>query len=312
MRTSALIVLLLLPPALAAAQATVPLADANCDGLSSPPDLTVAIIVSVQPTEFGSCFAANQFRSRPFTEASEALILDDIFGRREPEWTPTPTATATNTRTASDTRTPTYTRTETPTTTATATSAFTATPTITSTPTVTTTPTNTRQPTPTHTSSPSPTVTPTRTSTPTRTPTGLAQQLAGSWQASWSHGLQSVCYLNGIAQTCPLCVSNTTYRVTAVVGQLDIVDLGTGEILGRGLPITVNGNSGSVTTQFTRTSGTVCTVDGVAPQQVFMYTFTFQTDGSGSAQVSWSFGRNAHCAVCDASDSASLFRIAGP
>ena len=65
-------------------------------------------------------------------------------------------------------------------------------------------------------------------------------------------------------------------------------------------------------TQFTRTIGAVCTVDGVAPLQVFMYTFTFQTNGAGGAQVSWNFGKNAHCAVCDASDSASLFRSAGP
>ena len=281
-----LVVWLMLAPALALAQASVPLADANCDGLSTPADITVAIIVSVQPAEFSSCFAANQFRNRPFTVASEELILDDIFDRRDPPWTPTPTVTTTNTRT------PTNTKTATPTSTPTATSLATATATVTATPTVT------------------PTQTPTRTSTPTRTPTGLAQQLAGRWAANWANQTISCCFLEGSPPPAPLCVADTTYLVTAAPNnQLTITNAVTGEVLG-----TANIQAGNVVQPPTvvETTSDLCGANNLPIQIEFNYTFTFNTNGLGSAAVHWVYGFSTNCQVCDKNDSATLQRVAGP
>lgn len=308
MRIGAVIAAVLIPR-LVAAQAAFPLADANCDHLSTPADLTVAIIVSVEPAQFATCFAANQFRNRPFTPASEAVVLDDIFDRREADWTPTPTPTATNSRTQTSTRTPTLTRTETPTTTPTSTSLQTSTSTPTSTPTITptTTPTFTFTPNPTATSTPTrtPTVTPTRTSTPTRTPTGLAQQLAGDWAADWANQDQNCCFLVG--QTTPLCVHDTVYRVTAAPNnQLAIVNKNTGEQLGTASI----GAGGVVEPPLVFENGGLCSVDNQAIVFQFDYTFTFNVNGSGSAQVTWM--RVTHCQACNQNDFATLVRIARP
>jgi len=59
-------------------------------------------------------------------------------------------------------------------------------------------------------------------------------------------------------------------------------------------------------------SGTPCANDGINEEFSFDYTFTFKTNGTGSAMVMWSYGANAHCAVCDVSDTATLQRTAGP
>ncbi|MBI1818339.1 MAG: hypothetical protein HYR72_25440 [Deltaproteobacteria bacterium] len=283
------------------AQAIPLLADANCDGIGSAADFVAASIVAQDTFALHDCRGADPFCDGQLTPQTQELLLNDVFHRLELPWTPTPTKTPTTTRTPSLTRTATATRTPSQTGTITLTASLTPTPSA--------SPTNTSPPTPTRTATPS--VTPTSTFTPsaTRTPTGIAQQFAGTWSVHWGHGIESVCFLAGIAQPCPLCVPDTTYKVTAVNSQLDVINQVTGETLGRGLPIVFNGNEGTVVTRLTRTFGDPCF--GVLPQQVFDYALTFDINGIGTALVNWSYGANTNCAVCEPHDTGAMQRI-GP
>ncbi len=292
---------ILVPGSIGAAQAIPLLADANCDGIGSAADFVAASIVAQDTFAFNDCRGADPFRNGQLTPQTQELLLNDVFHRLELPWTPTPTQTPTTTRTPSTTRT------VTPTGTPSQTGTSTPTPSLTLTPSAS--PTNTSPPTPTRTATPSATPTSTFTPSVTRTPTGIAQQFAGTWLVRWGHGIESVCFLAGIAQPCPLCAPDTTYKVTAVNGQLDVTDQVTGETLGRGLPIVLNENAGTVVTRLTRTFGDPCF--GVIPQQVFNYVLTFRTSGIGTAQVSWSYGANTNCAVCEPRDTGTMQRI-GP
>ena len=100
----------------------------------------------------------------------------------------------------------------------------------------------------------------------------------------------------------------TSYQVTAVDGKLDI-QIVNGVRLGRGLALDA---TNTVETLYQTDSGNICTLDGVDEEYSFDYTFTFKTNGTGSASAKWSYGANAHCAVCQLSDSATLQRTAGP
>src|SRR5262245_56502805 len=84
-------------------------ADANCDGQGSAPDLTAAVIVSTDGTQFAQCADADPFRDRVLTDADFLPVLHDIFGTFDPVWTPTPSATPTVTRTPPPSVTPTAT-----------------------------------------------------------------------------------------------------------------------------------------------------------------------------------------------------------
>lgn len=291
----------LVPGSIGAAQAIPLLADANCDGIGSAADFVAASIVAQDTFAFNDCRGADPFRNGQLTPQTQELLLNDVFHRLELPWTPTPTHTRTITGT------PTLTRTATRTLTPSQTGTSTPTPSLTLTPSAS--PTNTSPPTPTRTATPS--VTPTSTFTPsaTRTPTGIAQLFAGTWLVRWEHDILSVCFLAGIPQSCPLCVPDTTYKVTAVNGQLDVINQVTGETLGRGLPIVLNGNEGTVVTRLTRTFSDPCF--GVLPQQVFDYALTFRIDGTGTALVNWSYAANTFCAVCQPHDTGAMQRI-GP
>jgi hypothetical protein len=225
-------------------------------------------------------------------------VLHDIFDTFSPRFTPTPTVSPTVTPTPGVTNSPTRT----------AVAGTTATPTPTPSPTATSSPTNTPTATPTltptaadtATSTPTLSPTPTRTSTPSPTPTGVAYQLSGDWFAHWSG---QICFLNGQPFRH---LEDTTYRVTAVDGTLDIQIVG-GARIGRGLQL--DGNS-TVVTRFTTLDNTVCL--GVQPEFVFDYTFTFHTNGTGTASADWSYGFNTNCAVCSVTDHATLQRVTGP
>jgi len=137
----------------------------------------------------------------------------------------------------------------------------------------------------------------------TPTPTGVAFQLSGDWRADWTN---QICFLNGIPfQTLP----DTTYRVTALDGQLDIVDIGTGDPIGRGLALQPDG---SVEARFSRGSGMICLLTGIEEQYAYDYVFTFHTNGTGTAMVMWTYGVNTNCAVCTVTDTARLTRVSGP
>jgi len=295
----------LLTASLAAGQ-PLPLTDANCDGRSSVADVTAALIVSFDSQQFPNCADADQFRDHLFSALDEALLLDDLYGRREPEWTPTPTSTTTNTPT------PTLTRTATPS------PSRTRTPTLTRSATITATPTETPTPTPSSTHTPLPSVTPTNTGTPTntstptptvtRTPTGLAQRLAGSWAADWQNQTISCCFPPPPSP--PLCVADTVYRVTAAPnGQVTIGYQGSGQTLG-----TATVGAGGTVTPPTVLVDTGTTCFGKPVLISYDYTFTFNTNGTGSAQVVWTYGAGTNCQQCDVSkqDSATLQRVAGP
>jgi hypothetical protein len=124
--------------------------------------------------------------------------------------------------------------------------------------------------------------------------------LSGDWFADWAG---RICYLNGQAFDA---LDDTTYRVIAVDGRLDIeiVDVAR---LGRGLTISSNG---TVETQFRTFSQNLCF--GVPAEYVFDYTFTFRTNGTGTATAHWTYGFNTNCAVCEVTDTATLIRVAGP
>jgi len=104
-------------------------------------------------------------------------------------------------------------------------------------------------------------------------------------------------------------LANATYHVTALFGQLDI-QIVNAPILGRGLALS---SQNQVQTEYKMASGTICGLDGINEEFDYNYTFTFNVNGMGSATAKWSYGANAHCAVCEqVSDTATLHRVAGP
>ena len=294
-----------------AAVLTPPLvADVNCDGRGSAADFTAAILVAADDTRFASCPDAVPFRDQILTPADFLPILHDLFATFTAPWTPTPTAS--HPATLTPTESPVTTRTGTPTLTPTPPPL----PTDSPTPTATTTPTATATPSPTNTPTRTPTFTPvatktrtpTRTATPTRqppptaTPTGIAFQLSGDWAANWTG---AICFLNREPFAS---LADVTYHVSAVFGQLDIQIIN-GPVLGRGLALD---SMNRVQTEYKALSGNICQGDQINEEFDYMYTFTFNVNGTGSATAKWSYGLNAHCAVCQVSDTATLFRVAGP
>jgi hypothetical protein len=273
----------------------LPAADANCDRRGTVADFSAAIIVSGDATRFPGCAGADSFRGRRLSDQDVVAILADIFDTFGAPPTPTPSPSATITRTPNGTSTPTRTarptttRTASPTATQTSTPSATPTPTATAVPTVTPTETFTR------------TATVTRTATATPTPTGIAFRLSGDWLAHWSG---QICYLNGQPFDR---LRDTTYRVTAVDGRLD-VEIVNGARLGRGLALDGNG---TVETTFRVFDG-VCLVSGVREEYVFDYIFTFHLNGTGSAAAHWTYGFNTFCASCEVDDSATLLRVGPP
>jgi hypothetical protein len=132
----------------------------------------------------------------------------------------------------------------------------------------------------------------------------VAFQLSGDWYAAWTG---QICYINGqpSGQLTP-----TTYRVTALDGQLDIQIVG-GAYLGRGLTLDANNTVQTTYSVFDPDPNHNCF--GVQPQYVFNYTFTFAANGTGTATVNWTYAVNINCAVgCHVTDNASLTRTAGP
>ncbi len=280
------------------------LADTNCDGHSSAPDFTAAVTVSADGARFAACQDADPFRNRPLTDQDFVPILHDLFDTLGPRWTPTPSASPTVTGTPTVTATPSRTSRAT----ASRTPSVTPSPSPTPTPSPTDTPTSTPTFTPTLVPTRTPTITPTRTSTPTRTPTatptptGLAYQLSGDWFADWTG---QICFLDGQQFTS---LQGTTYHVTALDGQLDI-QIASGARIGAGLQVDSTG-----TVQFTYQvfDQRVCDLTHIPEQFVFMYTFTFRADGTGTASVHWTYGFNTNCAVCIVDDNATLVQVAPP
>ena len=271
-------------------------ADANCDERGSAADFCAAIIVAGDASKFPTCAGADSFRGRRLTDLDFVPILADIFDTFATPWTPTPSPSPTITPTSNGTHTPT--RTSPPTSTATASTTATETSTATPTPTATATRVPTFTPTRTFTR----TATATRTATPTPTPTGIAYQLSGDWAAHWDG---QICYLNGQFFNQ---LQDTTYRVTAIDGRLD-VEILNGARLGRALPLDAND---TVQTTFRVFDQRVCPITNVPEEYVFDYTFTFDTNGTGSAMAHWTYGFNTNCVSCEVTDSATLRRVAGP
>jgi hypothetical protein len=261
--------------------------DANCDFRTSAADFTAAILVSVEPERFPACRAADFFRDRPLDETDLVPIEQEIFFFFETPFTPTITGTPTITRTRTPspltTNTPTITRT--PSVTRTRTSTHTATPTRTNTPTRTSTQTGT------------PTIT--RTPTVTRTPTGIAQRLSGEWAANWGN---QICFLDGMPFSS---LPDVIYRVTASNNRLNITTA-SGFVIGTNLAIGTDGRVNA----FLIVPDTICLLP---PNRVleyaFDYQFIFNLDGSGSAAVEWTYGRDSLCATCTVLDQAVLQRI---
>ena len=271
-------------------------ADANCDGRGTAADFCAAIMVSVDASKFPGCRGAESFRGRPLFDRDFIPILADIFSTFAAPWTPTPSPSPTITRTPNGTNTPT--RTARPTPSATASATATVTPSSTPTP----TPTDTSVPTPTPSQTVTRTATTTRTATATPTPTGIAYQLAGDWVANWTG---QICYLAGQPFTS---LQATTYRITALDGQLDVTIVN-GARIGAGLPLD---SSLTVHTTYRALDSRVCLVTGVLEQYAFDYTFTFHANGTGSAIAHWTYGFNTNCAVCEVTDTATLYRVALP
>ncbi len=284
--------------AMAAVPTPRPVADVNCDGRGTAADFCAAVIVSGDETQFPACAAADPFRGQPLTDQDFLPILHDLFDTFAAPWTPTATASPTITPDATVTATPTPTLQAQASPTPSATASPSATPTPTKTATETPTPLPTFRPT----SSPTRSTTPTAVPTPTRTPTGVAFQLSGDWYAAWTG---QICYLNGqpSGQLTP-----TIYPVTALQGQLDMQIAG-GAYIGRGLVLDANN---TVQTIYTVSDPNNVCYNGVHQEYVFDYTFTFATNGTGTAAVHWSYGLNTNCAQCIVDDTALLTRIAGP
>jgi hypothetical protein len=257
-------------------------ADVNCDGRSSSADFSAAVIVSGDGTNFRDCPDANPFRDRALDERDFLPMQHDLFGTFNAPHTPTPTVTATATRTgvatSTATPTPSPSPTDSPTAVPTPTATATAEPPATATPTSTHTATATPPP------------------PPTSTPTGLAQQISGTWFANWRN---EVCFLAGQPFTS---LQDVSYRVTAVGGRVDI-QIVDGAFIGRGLPVAPDGSVRALQRQ---PSGMFCF--GVEQEFDFNYLFEFRTNGTGSATANWTFGFNANCAVCEVNDRATLQR----
>ena len=272
------------------------IADANCDGRGTAADFCAAILASVDASKFPACRGADSFRGRPLFDRDFIPILVDIFSTFAAPWTPTPSPSPTITLTPNGTNTPTHTARLTPSATAS------ATPTVTPSPTPTPTPTDTPVPTLTPTRTVTRSATATRTATATPTPTGIAYQLAGDWVANWTG---QVCYLAGQPFTS---LQATTYRITALDGQLDVTIVN-GARIGAGLPLD---SSLTVHTTYRVLDNRVCLVTGVLEEYAFDYTFTFHANGTGSATAHWTYGFNTNCAVCEVTDTATLHRVALP
>jgi len=284
------------PTTNAAAPTPRPVADANCDGRTSAADFVAAIIVSGDAAQFPTCLAADRFRDRALTPTEFLPLLHDIFDTFDQPRTPTPTASRTVTRTTTSTVTPSSTRAQSPSPTINATT--TPTPTLTATPLPTHTPTFTFTATASRTPTPTRTLTQTPSATASPTPTGVAYQVAGDWVAHWTG---QICFLDGHPFTH---LSDTTYRVTAVANELDI-QVGDA-VIGRGLTLDAHN---AVRAESRVSSGNICTVDRINQEFVFDYMFTFGTTGTGTATVHWTYGFNAHCAVCAVDDTATLQRV---
>ena len=272
------------------------IADANCDGRGTAADFCAAIMASVDASKFPACRGADSFRGRLLFERDFIPILADIFSTFAAPWTPTPSPSPTITRTPNGTKTPT--RTARPTPSATASATATVTPSSTPTP----TPTDTSVPTLTPSQTVTRTATTTRTATATPTPTGIAYQLSGDWVANWTG---QICFLAGQPFNR---LQDTRYRITALDGQLDVTIVD-GARIGAGLPL--DGNL-TVHTTYRVLDQQVCLVTGVLEQYAFDYTFTFRTNGTGTAIAHWTYGFNTNCAVCEVTDTATLHRVAGP
>jgi hypothetical protein len=301
MRIAAVTMFLALPPLRAAAQ--VEPVDLNCDGEITVADVAAAPLLSADPEALADCAAGDPYRGADLSDEDLSLLSGNVFFAFETPWTPTPTPTPTVTRTPTSTRTRTATPSTTSTPLPTLTFTFTFTPTATDTPLPTETPlpTSTRTATETRPPTSTRTPTPTRTVTVTRTPTGLAYRLSGEWAANWQN---RVCFLAGVPFAS---LQDTVYVVTAVNGFLDI-DIKGGQQIARGLTIGPNGNVAFRYTAF----DSFCPTGGQPRNFVFDYVFTFQLNGTGSAEAEWTFGRNTFCASCQVSDSAGLVKIAGP
>lgn len=273
--------------------------DVNCDQRGSAADFTAVMIVSGDDMQFPDCTGAAPYRDRLLTDDDLLPIFHDLFMTFEPRATPTASASPTVTPTGNPTATGTP-GSPTPV-------PFTATATTTGTPTaspsLTPTRTFTRTPAPTRTGTATQVPSATRTRSPTRTPTGLAYQLSGVWSANWTN---LSCFGGG---TNFGHLPDTSYRVTAVNGQLDIADVN-GLILGRGLSLD---SQGSVHSTVTLDSGKVCENNpSQALLYVYNYVFTFHTNGTGSATADWSYAQGTFCNQCQISDSATLTRTAPP
>jgi hypothetical protein len=53
----------------------------------------------------------------------------------------------------------------------------------------------------------------------------------------------------------------------------------------------------------------VCRFSGRALDFAFDYDFLFRLDGTGTASVEWTYGRDSFCATCTVLDNAVLSRI---
>jgi len=274
------------------------LADANCDRVGSAPDLSAAIIVSVEPEQFPGCRGADLFRGHPLSDLDFLVIYQDLFATFDARWTPTPTASPTVSRT------PTRAATRTPTSAVSPTRTPTASPTYTA----TSTPTRTPSPLPTLTRTVTFTRTPTRTRTPTPSPvpTGIAYQLTGDWFANWGG---QICFILGQPFDW---LRDSTYRITALDGTLDIYDTVSGVYLGRGLTVEGSGPNYVVRTRYRYFSNFVCQLTGVREEYVYDFVFTLRLNGTGGGAATWSFGENTNCASCRVTDSATLVRTVGP
>jgi len=120
--------------------------------------------------------------------------------------------------------------------------------------------------------------------------------------ANWTG---QICYLAGQPFTS---LQATTYRITALDGQLDVTIVN-GARIGAGLPLD---SSLTVHTTYRALDSRVCLVTGVLEQYAFDYTFTFHANGTGSAIAHWTYGFNTNCAVCEVTDTATLYRVALP
>lgn len=273
------------------------LADANCDRVGSSADFSAAIVVSVEPGQFPGCRGADVFRGRPLSDIDFLVIYQDLFATFDGPWTPTPTASATVTGTP----------TRTPSRSATNNLSPTSTPSVSPTNTPTVTPTRTPTPLPTLTRTVTFTRTPTRTRTPTPSPvpTGVAYQLSGDWAVNWQN---RICFILGQPFDW---LRDSTYRLTAISGTLDIVDTVSGAVIGRGLAVEGTGPNYTVRARYRVASNLVCQLTGVKEEYDYDFVFTLRTDGSGSATADWSFGENTNCASCRVTDNAFLARTLG-